>query len=70
MKVKEAVTTAKTYVQDLFASESISDLGLEEVFFEPQAEEWVVTVAFSRPWKKCRRVFFRISGGGRLAEVL
>ena len=34
MDVKEAVGTAKKYVDDLFANESIANVGLEEVAFD------------------------------------
>lgn len=49
MKVNEAVKVALEHVQELFASEKISNLGLEEVDFD-QDGEWIVTVGFSRPW--------------------
>lgn len=54
MQVKEAVAAAKAYIQDVFAEESISNLGLEEVQFEPDANSWKITVAFSRPWSSHR----------------
>ncbi len=50
MEVKEAVSLAIKYVGDLFASESLSNLGLEEVEFDGDSNEWTVTVGFSRPW--------------------
>jgi hypothetical protein len=52
MDVKEAVRAAKQYVQEVFADEGISDVGLEEVEFNDQAEEWRVTIGFSRAWDK------------------
>lgn len=54
VQVKEAVAAAKAYVKDVFAEESISNLGLEEVEFEPGAESWRITVGFSRPWNSPR----------------
>lgn len=48
--VKEAVKIAFQYIQDLFERESITNLGLEEVEFDGETNEWVVTVGFSRPW--------------------
>jgi hypothetical protein len=51
MDVKAAVRTAKTYVSDLFAEEKITDLGLEEVDFDPASKVWAVTLGFSRPWE-------------------
>lgn len=50
MTVKDAVQAAITNVQDLFESEGITNLGLEEVAFDASLEEWIVTVGFSRPW--------------------
>ena len=50
MNVREVVQAAITYVKDIFESEGISNLGLEEVVFDSAAVEWVVTVGFSRPW--------------------
>ncbi len=52
MDVKQAVATAKSYIGDLFASENILDLGLEEVSLDEGRAEWRVTVGFSRPWEK------------------
>jgi hypothetical protein len=51
MEVREAVAEAKKYVQELFAQESISNLGLEEVEFDEAAGAWSITVGFSRPWE-------------------
>lgn len=50
MNVKEAVQIATAYVADVFAAETITNIGLEEVTFDSMAKEWVVTVGFSRPW--------------------
>ncbi len=50
MNVKEAVIRAKTYVSELFEDESPRNLGLEEVELDPSADEWIVTIGFSRPW--------------------
>ncbi len=50
MKVKEAVKTAINHIQDLFESENLSNLGLEEVQFDDAKNQWVITVGFSRPW--------------------
>jgi hypothetical protein len=52
MDVKQAVSTAKSYVGELFASEDISELGLEEVSLDESSGEWRVTVGFARPWEK------------------
>jgi len=50
MGVKEAVKLALEYVLDLFESEKITNVGLEEVEFDEAAKHWHVTVGFSRPW--------------------
>ena len=50
MDVKNAVQLAIRYTTELFESEKISNLGLEEVAFYDANKEWVVTVGFSRPW--------------------
>lgn len=56
MDVKQAVALAKQYVLDLFAEEKITNLGLEEVEFDEQTKEWIVTLGFSRPWDEPRNV--------------
>ncbi len=50
MNVKEAIELAKDHIKDLFESEHISNLGLEEVEFDDHSGIWNVTVGFSRPW--------------------
>lgn len=50
MDVKQAVSTAKAYVGDLFADEGVLNLGLEEVQRDDTQGEWLVTLGFSRPW--------------------
>jgi hypothetical protein len=57
MDVKEAVATAKKYIAELFADESLSDLGLEEVSLDEEREQWLVTVGFARPWDKAASGF-------------
>ena len=52
MDVKEAVRTAKNYVAELFADETIANIGLEEVEFNNTSNNWEVTIGFSRPWQK------------------
>jgi hypothetical protein len=51
MDVKEAVRIAKAYIVDLFASEQIKNLGLEEVEFDEHKGVWFVTIGFARPWE-------------------
>ena len=50
MDVREAVRTAKDYVNELFEEEGIRNIGLEEVTFEQTSNAWKVTIGFSRPW--------------------
>lgn len=52
MEVKEAVAVAKAHISDLFESENILNLGLEEVEFDDDSKMWDVTVGFSRPWDR------------------
>jgi hypothetical protein len=51
MDVREAVALAKKYVAEVFAEESISDLGLEEVEFDDSSATWLVTIGFWRQWQ-------------------
>ncbi|MEI9888549.1 MAG: hypothetical protein WDN08_19020 [Rhizomicrobium sp.] len=50
MDAKEAVALAKQHVQELFASENILNLGLEELEFDKTHRVWQITLGFSRPW--------------------
>jgi hypothetical protein len=50
MTAKEAVRAAVEYVKEIFAGETFSNLGLEEIEYLPERKEWHVTVGFSRPW--------------------
>jgi hypothetical protein len=52
MDVKEAVKIAKEFIADLFSTEGITNLGLEEVEFDEGSSSWNVTIGFSRPWDK------------------
>ncbi len=61
MDVKSAVRKALEYVGELFESESISNLGLEEVEFDASGQVWVVTVGFSRPWDYSKNVVTTLS---------
>ena len=48
MDVKEAVAAAKSYVTDIFSSERISAVQLEEVEFDDKQLVWNITVGFWR----------------------
>ena len=50
MDVKEAAQTAKDYLNDLFAGEGVTSVGLEEVEFDDVSRVWKITIGFSRPW--------------------
>ena len=52
MEVKEAISTAKGHVATLFADEEITEVGLEEVQFNEESDEWWVTIGFKRPWNR------------------
>jgi len=62
MNVKEAVKLAKEHAIDLFAEESVKNLGLEEVYFDEGANTWSVTIGFSRPWDEPRSSFAALAG--------
>jgi hypothetical protein len=49
MDVKEAVQVAKQYLQQVFSDEQIKNVGLEEVEYLDQSEEWHITLGFDRP---------------------
>ena len=51
MQVKEAVSLARRYVQDIFADEKIDSISLEEVEFDEKSQIWSITIGFSRPWE-------------------
>lgn len=50
MDVEEAIAKAKEYIRFVFAEENPSHVGLEEVEFDEGANQWRVTVGFSRQW--------------------
>lgn len=50
MNVKEAVKAAIQYVADVFETEHLDNIGLEEVVLNEAEDAWEVTVGFSRPW--------------------
>ena len=43
-------TPSKAYVADLFETEQITNVGLEEIEFDEMSNSWNVTIGFSRPW--------------------
>ena len=48
--VKDAIKIAKDHIAELFASDNVKNVGLEEVAFDEAADAWNITVGFSRPW--------------------
>lgn len=60
--VKQAVSKAKAYVEELFAEEKPTDIALEEVEFDHAASEWLVTVGFSREWDMPRSAIAVVAG--------
>lgn len=54
MDVEKAIEIARQYVERLYASESITNLGLEETEHDKAKKEWRITMAFSRPWNTPR----------------
>ena len=50
MDFKEAIAAAKKYVNEIYADEQVTNLGLEEIEHFGSDDNWVITVAFSRPW--------------------
>ena len=63
MNVKEAVAHAKAHVLDLFAEENLTNVGLEEIEYEDQSGEWIVTIGFSRPWDEPRNALAALTAG-------
>jgi len=49
MNVKEAVSKAKDSILDIFGSESLSHITLEEVDFHDVDRSWEITVGVTRP---------------------
>lgn len=48
--VKDAIAVAKTYVNEVFQDEGVSNLGLEETVYDEDQDRWAITIGFSRPW--------------------
>ena len=52
MDVREAVRRGREFLEELFQHEGITDVGLEEVVFDDELNEWLITIGFFRPWNK------------------
>jgi hypothetical protein len=59
--VKQAVKAALAFVREVYESEKITNVGLEEVAYDD--EVWRVTVGFSRPWDYPKRSLLDEIGG-------
>ena len=57
MHVRGAVQKARSFLEELFQDEGIEDVGLEEVVFDDESNEWKVTIGFTRPWDLRRAAF-------------
>ena len=61
MDVKEAARVAKDWVRDVLADENPLNIGIEEVEYNRDYDEWLVTVGFSRPWNSTRNPITMLS---------
>jgi hypothetical protein len=62
MEVKDVVKRAKSYLLELIADETPSNIGLEEIEYDRNAQVWNVTLGFSRPWNSTRSPLTALSG--------
>ncbi len=62
MDVKEAVKSAKHYVDELFGEEGLTNVGLEEVEHDADDGLWRITIGFSRPWNSVTNPWAAING--------
>ncbi len=60
MDLKEATRTAREYVTAVFADEEITQLGLEEVMYDVDSEQWRITFGFALPWDQQNTVAVRM----------
>lgn len=61
MNAKDAARLAVDHIVDLFESEKLSNVGLEEVELNDDTGHWTVTVGFSRPWDYPRNALLNIT---------
>ena len=52
MEVKEAVNAAKQYVIELFGTEGIDYVTLEEVKLDYDTNNWLIAIGFDRQWDR------------------
>lgn len=67
MNMKEAATLAKVHFLDLFGQEGFMDVALEEVVFDRNANEWLVTLSYRRTIDDDvkNNLIFQLRSGGR-----
>lgn len=53
--MKSAVRAARQYALDLFESETLPNLALEEIEFDESSKQWQVTLGFDSPHKIKRK---------------
>jgi hypothetical protein len=70
MDARTAVSTAKSHVAELFGSEGVFNLGLEEIEFDDTNDRWCITVGFSRSWAKKAGVMADLSPAERTHKVV
>lgn len=49
MQRNEAVKAAKAVIEELYEEEKIGQVGLEELRFDPDCDEWRVTIGYAHP---------------------
>ena len=50
MDAKAAIVTAKQHFSDMYSGENVTNVGLEEVRFDEQNSDWLITLGFSWTW--------------------
>lgn len=60
MNIKQAIAQAKLFARDIFESENMSNLGVEEVSRE--GDVWHITLGLSRPWDRVKPAFAVTAG--------
>jgi hypothetical protein len=63
MDVKDAVRTAKLWLEQTLSEEAPFNIGLDEVEYDDSAKVWRITLGFSRPWDKNQNALAVIAGG-------
>jgi hypothetical protein len=68
MAAKEAVRHALELAKEFFASDKITNLGLEEVGYDSDRKAWLITVGFSRPWDYVKKTSLPLAWISPLSE--